>query len=138
MHNEFGPNQHQVDELLERLEHVTHEMAMFLATFDADAPDRRRARQTMRQAAIDGGRQRELGAAQREVEAWVNDWFAGGPLIAGYGRDITPAEAAARAAPMVLDAVGAMVVADLLDPDELNVLTAPWRGLWDEAPAPDG
>lgn len=133
MKNEFGPNQDQVDAMLERLDHVTHEMAMFLGTVEADAPDRRRARQAVRQAAIDARRVRELGAAQREVEAWVNRWFAGGPMIAGYGRDITPAEAVARAAPVVLDAVGATVMADRLDPDDLDLLTAPWRSLWHEA-----
>ena len=132
MKNEFGPNQDQVDELLERLEHVTHEMAMFLGTFDPHAPDRRRARQAMRQAAIDAGRERELGNAQREVEAWLNDWFAGGPMIAGYGRDITPAEAVARAAPVVLDAVGGTVAADLLTEPDLDVLAAPWRALGNE------
>jgi hypothetical protein len=128
--NEFGPNQERVDALLVRLEHVTHEMAMFLGTFDSEAADRRRARAAMRQAALDSGRGSALSSAQHEVEAWVNDWFAGGPLIAGYGRDITPAEAAARAAPIVFDAIGATVVADLLTEDEAEVLTAPWKALW--------
>ena len=133
MKNEFGPNQDRVDAMLERLDRVTHEMAMFLGTFDPDAPERRTARDAMRQAAIDSGREKQLRAAQHEVEAWVNHWFAGGPRIAGYGRDITPAEAAARAAPVILDAIGATVVADLLDEDDVAGLTGPWRALWEDA-----
>ena len=132
MKQEFGPNQDRVDAVLARLDVITHEMAMFLATFDPDAPERRRARETMRRAAASGGREQAISAAQREAEAWVNRWFSGGPLIAGYGRDITPAEAAARAAPAVLDEVGATVVADLLTEEDLYVLTTPWRALWDE------
>ena len=132
MQNEFGPNQDEVDAMLERLDRVTHEMAMFLGTFDPDAPEHRAAREAMRRAAIGSGREKQLRAAQREVEAWVNRWFAGGPQIAGYGRDITPAEAAARAAPAVLDAVGATVVADLLEPNDLEALVAPWRAVWDD------
>jgi hypothetical protein len=128
---EFGPNQDRVDGVLERLDVITHEMAMFLGTFDPDAPERRHARDAMRRAAATGGREPAIRAAQREVEAWVNRWFAGGPMIAGYGRDTTPAEAGARAAPAILDAVGATVVADLLREDDLDVLTAPWRALWD-------
>jgi hypothetical protein len=62
----------------------------------------------------------------------VNRWFAGGPRIAGYGRDITPAQAAIDAAPAVLDAVGALVVEDLLAADAVEVLTLPWRELWQQ------
>ncbi len=133
MKNEFGPNQDAVDAILERLDRVTHEMAMFLGTFEPDAPERRTARDAMRRAAIDSGREKQVRAAQREVEAWVNNWFAGGPMIAGYGRDITPAEAAARAAPAVLDAVSATVVADLLSESDVAALTDPWRALWTDA-----
>ena len=118
--------------MLARLDVITHEMAMFLGTFDPDAPERRRARDTMRRSAATGGREEAVRAAQREVEAWVNSWFAGGPMIAGYGRDTTPAEAGARAAPAILDAVGATVVADLLTEEDLDIVTTPWRALWDE------
>jgi hypothetical protein len=131
LRNEFGPNQDEVGAMLERLDGVTQEMAMFLATFDPDSPERRRSREAMRQAAARGGRERPMRAAQQEVVAWVNRWFAGGPRISGYGRDITPAEAAANAAPAVLDAVGAAVVADLLDDPDRETLSAPWRELWE-------
>ena len=70
--------------------------------------------------------------SKRCADVDLNRWFSGGPRIAGYGRDITPAEAAANAAPAVLDAVGATVVADLLTEEDLDVLTTPWRALWDE------
>lgn len=133
MKNEFGPNQDEVDVILERLDLVTQEMAMFLATFDPDSPERRRSREAMRQAAARGGRERPMRSAQQEVVAWVNRWFAGGPRIAGYGRDITPAEAAANAAPAVLDVVGATVVADILADDDRETLTEPWRQLWENA-----
>lgn len=130
---EFGPNQEQVDALLARLDFLNQEEAMFLASFDSDDSQRRRARDAMRRAAVTGGRGKELEAAQRKVEAWVDRWFAGGSQVSGYGRDVTPAEAAARAAPPVLDAVGALVVGDLLPPDTFEVLTLPWRELGQKA-----
>ncbi len=133
MKKEFGPNQDEVDAMLDRLDLVTQEMAMFLATFDPDSPERRRSRDVMRHAAARRRRERQMRAAQEEVTAWVNRWFAGGALISGYGRDITPAEAAANAAPAVLDAVGATVVADLLDEEDRETLTDPWRQLWQGA-----
>ena len=86
----------------------------------------------MLDAARRGGRERELGAAQREVTRWVNTWFSGGFEIAGYGRDVTPAEAAVKAAPAVLDAIGALVVGDLLSTDDLETLIGPWRELTGE------
>jgi hypothetical protein len=129
---EFGPNQDRIDALLEQLDVVNQHRAMFLASFDPDDPERQRAREAIRQAALRGGRQKELRAAQREIEAWVNRWFAGGPRIAGYGRDITPAQAAIDAAPAVLDAVGALVVEDLLAADAVEILTLPWRELWQQ------
>ena len=130
---EFGPNQDQVDEVFARLEVVDYGQALLLASLasdGADDPDRHRARGAMLDAARRGGRDRELRAAQDEVKRWVNTWFSGGPQIAGYGRDITPAEAAVNAAPAVLDAVGALVVRDLLPPDDVETLTGPWDELW--------
>jgi hypothetical protein len=83
----------------------------------------------MTEAARRAGRERELRAAQDEVTHWVNTWFSGGFQLAGYGRDITPAQAAVDAAPVVLDAIGALVVGDLLSPDEVDALMGPWREL---------
>jgi hypothetical protein len=59
----------------------------------------------------------------------MNLWFSGGFQIAGYGRDITPAEAAVGAAPIVLDAVGALVLRDVMPPDDFDVLIGPWQEL---------
>jgi hypothetical protein len=129
MKNEFGPNQAQVDELLERLERVDHGQALFLAGLAGDDPGRRRAREAMLAAARRGGRERQLRAAQDEVTRWVNTWFSGGYEISAYGRDITPAQAAVGAAPVVLDAIGALVVRDLLEPDAIESLTGPWQEL---------
>ncbi len=129
MTKEFGPNQDRVDALLARLETVDQPQAMYLASFGQDDPERRRARQAMLEAAHRGGREKPLRAAQDEVRRWVNTWFSGGPQLAAYGRDITPAEAAVDAAPVVLDAVGALVVSDLLSDQNLETLTEPWREL---------
>ncbi|MEX1156863.1 MAG: hypothetical protein WED12_06805 [Chloroflexota bacterium] len=129
MKNEFGPNQGQVDELLERLETVDQGQALFLAGLSGDDPARRRARDAMLEAAKRGGRERELLAAQNEVTRWVNTWFSGGFQISGYGRDITPAQAAVDASPVILDAAGAQVVSDLLSADDLEMLMGPWREL---------
>lgn len=130
--SEFGPNQERVDALLVRLENVDQVQAMFLAGLAADDPERRRAREAMLTAARRGGREKELHRAQEEVKRWVNGWFSGGPQLSGYGRDVTPGEAATGAAPLVLDAIGATVVSDLLRADDVEILTAPWRELWGE------
>lgn len=129
MTNEYGPNQDEVDALLERLELVDQGQALLLAGLGGDDPARRNARQAMLAAARRGGREKELHRAQREVTRWVNTWFSGGYQIAGYGRDITPGEAAVHAAPVVLDAVGALVVRDLLEADDVDALLGPWHEL---------
>jgi hypothetical protein len=126
---EFGPNQAAVDALLMRLESVTQVQAMLLASISGDDPERHRARQAMLEAARRGGRERELKVAQHEVEDWVNSWFTGGPQLTGYGRDVSPGENAVAAAPAVLDAIGALVVRDLLAPEQVEVLIGPWNEL---------
>lgn len=83
----------------------------------------------MVEAARRGGREAELRRAQEHVTRWVNRWFSGGYKLSGYGRDITPAQAAVAAAPLVLDAVGALVVRDLLSTDDFEALIGPWREL---------
>ena len=127
--NEFGPNQDEVDRLLERLETVDQHQALFLASLDDDVSARHAARLAYRAAAKKAGRQRELKAAQDEVTRWWNLWFSGGFQIAGYGRDVTPAEAAVGAAPVVLDAVGALVMRDVLSNEDFDILIGPWREL---------
>lgn len=129
MKNEFGPNQDDVDQLLERLERVDHGQALFLASFGADDPARDQARRALREAARTGRRERQLKAAQDEVTRWVNTWFSGGIEISGYTRDITPAQAAVGAAPLVLDAIGALVMRDLIATDDLELLAGPWQEL---------
>ena len=129
MKKEFGRNQAQVDELLERLEKVDRGQALFLGGMGGADPARSRARLAVLDAARRGGRERELRAAQQEVARWLNTWFSGGFEIAGYGRDITPAQAAVDASPLVLDAVGALVVGDLLSTDDFEILIGPWREL---------
>ena len=129
---EFGPNQGEVDALLERLETVEQNQALLLAGLSEADPALHAARQAMLEAARRGGREAQLDRAQKEVTRWVNTWFTGGFPISGYGRDISPAEAAVKAAPVVLDAVGALVVRDLLQPEDFETLIGRWREL--EAP----
>jgi hypothetical protein len=126
---EFGPNQDEVDALLERLETVEQNQALLLAGLAKTDPELHRAREAMLEAARRGGREQQLDRAQKEVTRWVNTWFSGGFPISGYGRDISPAEAAVKAAPVVLDAVGALVVRDLLPPDDFHTLIGRWREL---------
>jgi hypothetical protein len=126
---EFGPNQGEVDAVFERLETVDQNQALLLAGLVQDGPAWHSAREAMLGAARAGGREAYLRRAQQEVTHWVNTWFSGGPQLSGYGRDISPAEAAVHAAPVVLDAVGALVVRDLLPPDDFEVLIGPWREL---------
>jgi hypothetical protein len=131
---EFGPNQAEVDALLERLETVDQNQALLLAGLAQDDPTIHAAREAMLEAARRGGRESELHRAQEEVTRWVNTWFTGGFPISGYGRDISPAEAAVNAAPVVLDAIGALVVRDLLSPDDFDTLI----GFWREIDSPEG
>lgn len=126
---EFGPNQDDVDGLLARLETVSQPQAMFLASLAQSDPERRTAREAMVAAARRGKREKALRRAQDEVTRWVNTWFSGGHEIVGYGRDVTPGEAAVGAAPVVLDAVGALVVRDLLASADFEALIGPWRQL---------
>jgi hypothetical protein len=127
--SEFGPNQERVDDLLERLETVDQGQALFLASLAGDDSSRRQARSAVLAAARGSGRQKELDAAQREVTRWVNTWFSGGFQLSGYGRDVTPGEAAVGAAPVILDAVGALVMADRISPEDFETLIGPWREL---------
>ena len=94
MKNQFGPNQDDVDQLLERLERVEQNQALFLASF-GDEPER--ARRATRQAALAVGRGATAeGPPRTRVTRWMNTWFSGGFQIAGYGRDETPAPAFRR------------------------------------------
>ena len=129
MKNEFGPNQDAVDQLLERLERVDHGQALFLASHGGGDSARDQARRGLREAARTAGRERQLKAAQDEVTRWVNTWFSGGIEISGYTRDITPAQAAVGAAPLVLDAIGGLVMRDLISTDDLELLLEPWQEL---------
>ena len=131
MKNEFGPNQDQVDALLARLPHVDQGGALFLGSVDPNDPERRRARSAMLAAAARANRQKLLKAAQHEVSDWVDHWFTNDPRLVGYGRDVTPGEAAASAAPALLDAVGALVVRDLLADEDAETLLLPWHQLWE-------
>lgn len=129
MTKEYGPNQDQVDALLLRLKSVDQNQALLIAGLASDNPAQHAAREALLDAARRGHREAELQRAQEEVTRWVNRWFTGGFQIAGYGRDITPAEAAVAAAPVVLDAVGALVVRDLVEADTFATLIGPWREL---------
>ena len=129
MKADYGPNQDEVVALLKRLKAVDQSQALFLAGLASDDADHRDARETLLGTARAGGREAELQRAQDEVKRWVNRWFTGGFQIAGYGRDITPADAAVGAAPVVLDAVGALVLRDLLDAETFEMLIGPWREL---------
>jgi hypothetical protein len=133
---EFGPNQDAVDALLVRLETVTQAQAMLLAGISGDDPERHRARQAVVEAARRCDRERELKRAQDEVRQWVNTWFTGGPQLSGYGRDVSPGEAAVAASPAVLDAIGALVVRDLLPAEDVELLMGPWKELLQSVPVP--
>ena len=125
---EFGPNQDQVDALLVRLEKITQSEAMLLAGTSGVGPDVHRARRAMLGAARRTHRQQALKRAQDEVSDWVNSWFAGGNQLPGQ-RDVSPGEAAVAASPAVLDAIGALVVRDLLSTRDFEILAGPWNEL---------
>lgn len=134
----YGPNSLAAERLLDDLEHLpTGEVAALAAAGggvtgtapdDPDVAARAELRSRLRDIAKHGGRLDAIRAAGDEVAAWASSathWFPAG--VAGAldsTREIGPRVAAV---PVVLDAVYAVVLEDLLADWELDLLLAPWE-----------
>jgi hypothetical protein len=134
---QFGPNSAAVGRLLDDLERLpTGEVAALAAagggvtgtaSDDPDVAARAEVRARLRDIAVRGGRLDAIRAAGDEVAAWASSashWFPAG--VAGTldaTKEIGPRMAAV---PIVLDAVYAVVLEDLLADWELDLLLAPW------------
>ena len=133
----YGPNAVAAERLLDDLERLpTAEVAALAAAGgvtgtapgDPDVAARAEVRARLRDIARHGGRLDAIRAVGDEVAAWASSathWFPAG--VAGAldsTREIGPRVAAV---PIVLDAVYAVVLEDLLADWELDLLLEPWE-----------
>ncbi len=123
---EFGPNTEEVTALLNRLESLTpQEIARLTATWrDQPKGGLREAHRDMEELVDEDPRWGDqIARAQDVVTVWVNEEAPGSGAAFGRPADfVRPA-----AAPAIADAVAAFVLADLLEPENAELLYAPWQ-----------
>jgi hypothetical protein len=135
---DFGPNSTAVARFLERIQSLEEgdALALTAAWKAGDERARHRATEAVQRAARDAGRIEALEEAQAAVGSWSNGWAertAPGPIEAG---DVVLADVMREAIPPLIDAAGAIVVGDLIDPGDFETLAGPWRGVEGGAPRP--
>lgn len=143
---EYGPNDGQVLRFLEQVSNLTVAQARRLveARSQSTDPGGERAERAVRRAALMSDRTDALEAAQAAIGAWGRSWgvpWFGRSRRVYWDRHVSVGDAAAQAAamPALLDAIGALVVHDLLDPSEFETLMGPWLAATSGAePDPDG
>ncbi len=134
----YGPNSVAAERLLDDLDHLHPAAVAALAAAgggtvgtaddDPDVAAREELRGRLREIVRHGGRLAAVRAAGDEVASWASSashWFPAG--VAGTldaTKEIGPRMAAV---PIVLDAVYAVVLEDLLADWELDLLLAPWE-----------
>jgi hypothetical protein len=139
---EFGPNTARVEELLSSLSRSDWGTVAALAAARPEPGDRAatHAARAAGEAIAASGRTAAARDARRIVADWAMRWvrasvgpvtFETAVLATFASRDRALAELAGRALPVVLDAVSALVVADLLDPYDFDVLYGPWASVVD-------
>ena len=129
----YGPNDVDVLRFLERVSNLTVVEARRLASIRAasDDPGGERAERLVRRAALMAGRTEELESAQAAIRAWSKFWgvpWFGRSRRVYWDRRVSVADAKAMAAamPALIEAIGAIVVRDVLEPSDFDVLLEPW------------
>lgn len=129
----YGPNDTDVLRFLERVSNLTLDEARRLVDARAASadPDGERAGRAISRAALMANRTDELDAAQAAIRAWGRSWgvpWFGRSRRVYWDRLVTVGDARAMAStmPALLDAIGALVVRDVLDPAEFSTLMGPW------------
>jgi hypothetical protein len=128
----YGPNDGEVLRFLERVSRLTVDEAAAIARArppDALMTDRNERR--LDRAALMADRRAEMEAARDAISGAIR--FGGTPWFGRVTRVFwdrripgQDAETMRSVAPALLDAIGALVVRDVLDPVEFDVLMAPW------------
>jgi hypothetical protein len=136
---EFGPNTELVRLFLARLGEMTPaQLAELTASWNGQSrEDLRQAHRAMQELAKEDETWRQqVKAAQDEITTWAN-----GPHTTRVLRPRSAlagdVEARLAALPPALDAVSALVLADLLEPEDAEVLYAAWEGTVGEPKLPE-
>jgi hypothetical protein len=125
---EFGPNTESVRQFLVKLGELTPESVVELTAFwhGQSKADLRQAHRAMQELVKEDETWREqVRAAQEQVTAWTNGSHTAQALRQDrmLARDV---EARLAALPPATDAVSALVLADLLEPEDAEALYAAW------------
>lgn len=136
---EFGPNTELVRQFLARLGELTpDQLAGLTASWNGQSrEDLRQAHRAMQELAKEDETWRQqVKAAQDQITTWAN-----GPHTARVIRQdrlfSTEVEARLAARPPATDAVSALVLADLLEPEDAEALYAAWEGTVGEPKLPE-
>jgi hypothetical protein len=136
---EFGPNTELVRQFLVKLDELTPDQAGELTAFwnGQSKADLRQAHRAMQALANEDEAWREqIRAAQDEITTWTN----GPHTVKALRQDrALAAEIAARVAalPPAVDAISALVLADLLEPEDAETLYAAWDATVGEPKLPE-
>ena len=126
---EFGPNEGIVLELLAKLAGLTAtEIADLVAAWRQQPKEELRiAHRNVQELVEEDPKWREqLRLAQEEVFAWMAGRGGDTRLDYSFGAPKTAVEIRRPAGPVVADAVAALVMADILEPEDAETLYAPW------------
>ena len=135
---EFGPNSDSVADLLNRLWLLSPEQVSRLVSGWKEAPQEilEQAHDALHDLVEEEPELREqVRRAQEKIAPWLN----GGRLQETSSFMGQTGQGATRrmAGPALADAVAALVVGDLLDPEEADALYAPWFNLVGAPPLPE-
>jgi hypothetical protein len=139
---EFGPNSDLVLQFLERLEALTPgEIAVLVAAWGRQHGGAIRAAHANLQSIADEDPEwhEQIHRAQEEVASWT---LGKGGRRGYLGGDVpeVPAPVREPAGPAVADAIGALVMADVLEREDAETLYAPWAEVigWPAFPTYEG
>ena len=136
----LGPNTDLVLEFLDRLDKMAPAAASALvAAWRVQPQDRLHSAHGHLQAIADDDpdARRQLRLAQDEVFSWTSRRRGVGTSTSGVALKRDEYRIVDAAAPAAVDAVAALVVADLLEPEDAEVLYAPWAGAVGEPELPE-
>ncbi len=136
---EFGPNTELVRQFLAKLDELTPEQAAELAGSweEQSKSDLRLAHRATKDLVREDQTWRDqVKAAQDQVASWANRPHLSRPIHPGR-TPVDDVEAWARALPAAVDAVSALVLADLLEPEDAETLYAPWEATVGEPKLPE-
>lgn len=127
---DYGPSARAVARFIERAGRLSLEEARRLSSLETatDPGDRAAARDALKRAAELSGRESALRAGGEAVTSVATAWYQGS-IVATFAMDTALADTIAAAMPALRDAVGALVVRDLLRPEEFETLHGPWAAV---------